>query len=366
MSRKITPMFNDYLYGAIRRLAVQQGFTEDLFSVDFDEETRLECDGFISFVFKAIINGDDRELVLWCKVPPNDDPRSLALFKREVYFYQEILPAMYEFQMTKDVNEQSNVGFFSAPRCYLAHCDADKEEPEAVIVLEYDENYERWDWDKFEPINLDHAKLLLQQLGRLHAVSLAMKAQKPEMFEKLKHALEDNVDFGTLMKESFDRALTTMKTRFAADQVEIQQMRDAIFSELNCCAGVARIEAFSVISHGDCWINNFIFTHNKEKAPVSVVLTDWQSVRYATPLLDLGYFFFICTSIEFRKEHWEELLKHYHNTLRTLLDRLGGNTDRQFPFAALQWLIKAFRMLFPKEQTEEDDENGKPDQIVGM
>uniref|UniRef100_A0A8D8FJY4 (northern house mosquito) hypothetical protein n=1 Tax=Culex pipiens TaxID=7175 RepID=A0A8D8FJY4_CULPI len=347
--KKITPMFNDFLYEAIKRIAAEQGFTPELFSVDFDEETCLECDGFVSFVFKAIIYGDDREFVLWCKVPPNDDSRSLALFKREVFFYREVLPAFYEFQAEKGLGEEQQqpgeAGFYSAPRCYLAHCDTEKEESEAAIILEYDENYERWDWDKFEPINVEHSKLLMEQLGRLHAISFAMKEQKPEMFSKFhaKDVLVENNDLVTLMKESFDRALTTMRTRFAVDQDKIQRIKDVVFQQLTDCGNPDKAEPYCVVSHGDCWINNLIFAHDEDNAAKSVILTDWQASRYASPLLDLGYFFFICTSGQFRREHLDELLQHYHGALRDLLDRLGGDTARQFPFTALLRLVKPYR-----------------------
>ncbi|XP_058818479.1 uncharacterized protein LOC131681605 [Topomyia yanbarensis] len=346
-SKKITPLFNDYLYGAIRRIATEQGFTPDLFSVDFDEESCIECNGFVSFVFKAIINGDDRELVLWCKVPPNDDQRSMDLFRREVHFYREILPAFYRFQKEKGISEDSDEGFFSAPKCYLAHCDTDKAEPEAAIVLAYDESYERWDWDKLEPINVEHAKLLMRQLGRLHAITFALKEQKPEVFEqfKLKDVLVPNSDLVSLMKESFDRALVTMRTRFAAEQEQIQRIKEAVFQMLTACADPVKSEPYCVVSHGDCWINNLIYGHDENNVATSLTFTDWQSSRYASPLLDLGYFFFLCTGAQFRKDHLDDLLQHYHSSVKDLLDRLGEDTARQFPLTNLHRLMKPFREL---------------------
>lgn len=34
-----------------------------------------------------------------------------------------------------------------------------------------------------------------------------------------------------------------------------------------------------------------------------------------------------------REKHYYELLKIYHNSLKELLDRLGGDTQTQFPFS---------------------------------
>ncbi|XP_052863950.1 uncharacterized protein LOC128270579 [Anopheles cruzii] len=346
--RKITPMFNEYVYGAIRRIAEEHGFTPDLFSVDFDEETRLECDGFVSFVFKAIINGDDRELTLWCKVPPNDDDRSLELFKRECFFYREILPAFHDFQCGKGVREGSADGFFATPRCYLAHCETDGSEKQALIVLEYNEAYEKWDWDKLEPINLEHTKLVMEQLGFLHALSFAMKEQRPAAFEQYKREsgvlIEGNKLF-TLMKESFDRAIVTMKTRFESEQERIQAVKDAVYEGLKNSCHPVTADSFCVVTHGDCWINNLIYSHDQNNVATSVILTDWQSSRYASPVLDLCYFFFISTSEQFRREHMDECLRCYHSALAGLLEKLGGDASKQFPLTTLLRLMKPFREL---------------------
>lgn len=43
-----------------------------------------------------------------------------------------------------------------------------------------------------------------------------------------------------------------------------------------------------------------------------------------------------------RAKHYEELLKIYHDSLRELLDCLGGDTDTQFPFSALTSQLKQF------------------------
>ncbi|ETN68043.1 Juvenile hormone-inducible protein [Anopheles darlingi] len=348
-ARKITPMFNDYVYEAIRRIAVEQGFTPDLFSVDFDEETRIECDGFVSFVFKAIINGDDREFTLWCKVPPNDDPRSLELFKRECFFYREILHGFYDFQSEKGVLEESDEGFFATPRCYLAHCDTSKpDEPEALIMLEYNEAYEKWDWDKLEPINVEHTKLVMQQLGRLHALSFAMKEQRPELFTAYKRSndvLVEKNELLTLLKESFDRAIVTMKTRFEAEQDKILAVKDAVFESLKACCDPVKAEPYCVVTHGDCWINNLIYSHNENNVATSVVLTDWQSSRYASPILDLCYFFFISSGEQFRRDHMDSLLHYYHGALAEFLEKLGGDATKQFPLTTLLRLMKPYREL---------------------
>lgn len=54
------------------------------------------------------------------------------------------------------------------------------------------------------------------------------------------------------------------------------------------------------------------------------------------------HFLFTCTSGEMRANHFDELLQDYHNSLRNLLDKLGGDTQSQFPFTAFLQQLKKF------------------------
>jgi len=71
-------------------------------------------------------------------------------------------------------------------------------------------------------------------------------------------------------------------------------------------------------------------------------LLDWQISRYASPVLDLAYFFFINTDHQMRLKHYDELLNIYHRSLKELLDHMGGDTSSQFPFTALLRQLKTF------------------------
>lgn len=51
---------------------------------------------------------------------------------------------------------------------------------------------------------------------------------------------------------------------------------------------------------------------------------------------------FGCTESSLRVKHYDELLNIYHQSLRELLDNMGGDTDSQFPFEALLDQFKRF------------------------
>lgn len=64
--------------------------------------------------------------------------------------------------------------------------------------------------------------------------------------------------------------------------------------------------------------------------------------RYCSPVQELAYFLFNCTDNDLRSKHFDELLQVYHNSLKTLLRRLGGDIFEQFPMTALFRQLKAF------------------------
>ncbi len=70
------------------------------------------------------------------------------------------------------------------------------------------------------------------------------------------------------------------------------------------------------------------FSHLSPDGDVRVV--DWQLVRIARPVLDLAYFFGSSLSLDFRREHVDDLLKYYHLALTKCLDKLGHAFDYTF------------------------------------
>uniref|UniRef100_A0A182T992 CHK kinase-like domain-containing protein n=1 Tax=Anopheles maculatus TaxID=74869 RepID=A0A182T992_9DIPT len=181
------PELPQYLYAALNQLAPKEGFTEGNFSITFDFGSS-KGDGFVGQMFKATISEGDRNEVYLCKIPPLDDDRreqfnSMTAFAREVLVYDRFIPTIYEYQRQKNIRSPED-GFFHTPRCYYAHCDEVAQE--SVIIMEDLRLRDFRLWNKHKIIDYDHAKLFMSHLGRLHAISLAMKRDQPEKFEQFK------------------------------------------------------------------------------------------------------------------------------------------------------------------------------------
>lgn len=69
---------------------------------------------------------------------------------------------------------------------------------------------------------------------------------------------------------------------------------------------------------------------------------DFQITRYSSPATDLAYFFFCCTTKEFRDQYYEQLIEIYHKSVTSFLERFGLNGMQIFPFTVLQDHLRKF------------------------
>lgn len=90
-----------------------------------------------------------------------------------------------------------------------------------------------------------------------------------------------------------------------------------------------------MISHGDCWIMNFLVHqandyNEKAESPESYLkIIDFQLVRHASLALDLSFLIYSCTSQTLREGHYmKSMLKTYHEAVTEILSDFGiKNTD---------------------------------------
>lgn len=65
-------------------------------------------------------------------------------------------------------------------------------------------------------------------------------------------------------------------------------------------------------------------------------------MRYCSPVCDLVYYIFCCTTKELRDKHYEDFLNVYHSTLTEFLKRLGSDPEKLFPREAFDDHLKRF------------------------
>jgi hypothetical protein len=85
-----------------------------------------------------------------------------------------------------------------------------------------------------------------------------------------------------------------------------------------------------------------LFRYDSGK-PCDAVFCDFQTVRYASPAIDLSFFMYLNTSPELRNQHWDDLFGEYHATLtRTLARILDCSVEELLPDYGLDEFRKDF------------------------
>lgn len=180
-----------------------------------------------------------------------------------------------------------------------------------------------------ENITADHVNLVMHTLGKLHAISFAVKDQQPEKFKQL------SCNINELFVRTDDEHLKKVMQVFRAKELDIaekfedkrigakiKQAFDGDLVELSAKAIDSRkAEPYAVICHGDCWNNNTMFKLDANRKPVDVRLLDFQISRYGSPVLDILYYIFCCTQKELRDQHYDNFLQIYHSSLSKHLER---------------------------------------------
>lgn len=279
--------------------------------------------------------------------------RSHEFFKNEINFYEKVLPALLAFQSTKDVKDP----FDNYAKLFLAYSDGTND----VLCLE-DASVEHFKTAvRQEGIDFEHCKLTFKVLAQFHALSFAMKDQKPEEFDSIRRQITE---------QYYDERLWSWYSRFwnrisgiAIDAVE-KEYPNSIYVEKikkfaiperyqDMIAAATKTTDRGVISHGDSWTNNFLYKYVGDN-PFDAKIIDFQLTRCASPVLDLAFMIYACTTQDMREEHYDDLLKYYYEVLSSQISALGSDPDEVYSWEVFMSEVKKysyFGLAFSFEST---------------
>ncbi|XP_055298661.1 uncharacterized protein LOC129566598 [Sitodiplosis mosellana] len=314
---------------------------------------------FIGIVYRVTFGKDDKtengttnqgsKLIL--KVSPQNLARreqfiSRPCFLREIYMYNEVLPFFRQFEESRGVILDDN-GFIEYPKCYRT---VDKELDECILLE--DLSVRGFSIvDRFtEDITADHVRLVMKALGKLHALSFALKDQQPAKFKELtsnlsEHFIRRNEDLmrGYFAKQAESASSVLSEEEHGPIIAKVKKLFET--SAIDVAADCLDLEATgsaSVIAHGDAWQNNTMFRYDQNGKPIEVSLLDWQVSRQSSPIIDIVYFVFCCTTKELRDAHYDDFLKVYHESLSTHIRKLGSDPEKLFPEKLMQEHFRKF------------------------
>lgn len=306
---------------------------------------------FIGIVYRVTFSKNDEKAIekrpmpsVIVKVAPRQSERRQrfqirSLFLREIFMYEQVstigdksktfhshaiipflklqvLPFFRQFERSKGVAMN---GFIEYPMCHRTIDDNFSE----CLILE-DLNVCGFKMiDRFtEDVTANHVRLVMQTLGKFHAISFAVQDQQPKKFIELASNLNELYirkddkqlrAYFNMMANSILDALSSDEDAFVRSKLTKLLERDAIDIAADCID--TKSFSSTAITHADAWQENIAFKYDENGKPIEAGLLDWQMARVSSPVLDIVYCIFCCTTKELRDEHYDEFLEAYHQSL---------------------------------------------------
>lgn len=210
------------------------------------------------FILNLIIKSAPKDVYLRNYIPIRE------LFQREVYFYEKIVPELIKFQNEKGILEPFNA--------FAKLYGFNMEETKESLILE---NMRELGFVLHDhPMKYEETSLVMREYGKFHAISFALKDQKPDLFKKISNDINEVVynhlvkseDFNKNVKHECSRALNVINSETHKALVEkLQLLKENLLQRITNAVQPETAKEHGVIVHGDCWVNNLLFKYYVSK-----------------------------------------------------------------------------------------------------
>ncbi|KAK9872361.1 hypothetical protein WA026_017818 [Henosepilachna vigintioctopunctata] len=261
-----------------------------------------------------------------------------SAFIRENFIYNVVFKEFYELQKEYNVKDV----FDGTAKYYGGVEDTDEE----CLLLENLKEIGFTMWDRQKPMDSHHVEAVMTQYGRFHALSYALKKFKPDKYDDLSKNLRNIFENVMSEQEVKESTVSAMEKAYKAVHGNAQAIAGLkrFFETSNIffkdCWRVK--DKYTVITHGDCWCNNMMFKYEGtgSQKPSKVYLLDWQLSTTGSPILDISYFFYACSS-KHCMDNYNSFLKVYYDSLTAMLNQFGVKIEEIMSFKdlQLQWRI---------------------------
>lgn len=282
---------------------------------------------YMGILYEVDIKGktkdEDKETNIFVKnIVTNENMKIYSVtdvFAKEAFVYTELSKIFTEIQEEANIPNEER---FLMAKCY-EECN-----PKSIIL----ENLGRRGfkvYDRMETIPLDYAKMCVQQLGKLHGLSMVLREKRPDYFNKhivtMKQPFNFEEDWYGYVENMYNYSINCLDPD-VKERVG-QKIKDKVNDYpkyMNDTSG------FCTFCHGDYKHNNIMVKEDGGKLK-EVVTIDFQISHYGCPILDFLYFIFNGTDQEFRKAHLSSLKDLYYGTMEKFLENFGMDISQIFP-----------------------------------
>lgn len=211
---------------------------------------------------------------------------ALGLYEREVRFYTEVAP---------------NLGGPVAP-CF----DAGYDDSTGAFHLLLGDAGPAVVGDEIRGATIEQASLAVAELGRLHAPLLGDTAMAKAGWLNRESPMSQS-----LISQLYAGFVERYRDEIAAEHREVcDRLVGAFDAYVAAESDPARVKG---LVHGDYRLDNMLFGQAGADRPLTVV--DWQTVGWGPAMTDLAYFLGCALPTELRRDHYDGLLRTYHDAL---------------------------------------------------
>jgi hypothetical protein len=253
--------------------------------------------------------------------------QALGLYEREVRFYTDIAPRLSG----------------TVARCHHAAHDPQS----GVFTLLLGDAAPAVVGDEIRGATVEEATLALTQLGRIHAPLLGDNA-----FAHTEWLNRDSPINQALLTQLWNGFAERYGDSIAPEHRAVcERLVGGFDDHLAAEADSGRIHG---LVHGDYRLDNMLFGQPGADRPLTVV--DWQTVTWGPAFTDVAYFLGCALPAAARREHYDELLRVYHQALGTQpsvdLETVRDGVRRQSFFGVMMAIVSSMLV----ERTERGDE----------
>ncbi|KAL7732945.1 hypothetical protein ACLKA6_002759 [Drosophila palustris] len=236
-------------------------------------------------------------------------PIMAALGSNEKLMFEEVLPAMA--QVLDKAPSTLGDKKLSADCLFI-----DRTKEKELYLLEDLGALGYVTLNRFIGLSAEDARLCLRKLAQFHAASMVVLDEQPSLVADLAPS-----HYAKGLDDALSHVIILDGTEYGADVVDglgmssiAAKMRAQLpdeYSKRISAVVDPKNSPFSVICHGDIWVNNMMINQEERKA----IIVDFQCCYVASPAVDLQFFFYTSLQLDVLLHQRENLLKYYYECL---------------------------------------------------
>ncbi|CAG9795977.1 unnamed protein product [Diatraea saccharalis] len=284
---------------------------------------------FTSQLFFVTISAPDkRDLHLFAKVAvAGETLRTQApvnVYDIERHFYTKLANIYEDLQEEHKISQEHRLilpKFYGCNETYL----------DEVMVLQDFSAEGFTTLDRLVPFDWEYASQAVEQLAKLHALSIAYQEQYPDDYKEAMNILKRKVlpedsPLVHMMQTMIGKLLELVTEKY---RLKVQNFVVENLTMTKLVQYYMPLER-PVLIHGDFRPSNLMHKIDKN-GKLQVVIVDYQTITPGSVFNDLLYFIFTGSDSAFRQQYYHKLLEHYYQQLSHALTRLHLDPGIVFP-----------------------------------